>query len=102
MIAPFLNVGRVFDSVGDFELKRFPNGKGAGFQIAWNQATVIVFEYGVSRGLTAVRELPSPVPKPRHDPRACGSGIVTVVSASAPLPTTNSISTARRTGKQTL
>ena len=49
MVAPFLDVGRVFDAVGDFELRRFRNGQGAGFRIAWNQATIIVIDYGVSR-----------------------------------------------------
>jgi hypothetical protein len=49
MLAPFLDVGRVFDSVSDLELKRFRNGQGAGFRIAWNQATIIVVDYGVSR-----------------------------------------------------
>ena len=49
MLAPFVDVGRVFDSVGNFELRRFRNGQGAGFRIAWNQATIIVIEYGVSR-----------------------------------------------------
>lgn len=49
MLAPFLDVGRVFDSISDLELKRFRNGQGAGFRIAWNQATIIVVDYGVSR-----------------------------------------------------
>jgi hypothetical protein len=49
MLAPFLDVGRVFDSLSDLELKRFRNGQGAGFRIAWNQATIIVVDYGVSR-----------------------------------------------------
>jgi hypothetical protein len=49
MLAPFLDVGRVFDSVADLELRRFRNGQGAGFRIAWNQATIIVIDYGVSR-----------------------------------------------------
>lgn len=49
MLAPFLDVGRVFDSLSDLELRRFRNGQGAGFRIAWNQATIIVIDYGVSR-----------------------------------------------------
>ena len=49
MLVPFLDVGRVFDSFSDLELKRFRNGQGAGFRIAWNQATIIVIDYGVSR-----------------------------------------------------
>lgn len=49
MLVPFLDVGRVFDTLDDFELARFRNGQGAGFRIAWNQATIIVVDYGVSR-----------------------------------------------------
>ena len=49
MLVPFLDVGRVFESLGDLEWKRFRNGQGAGFRIAWNQATIIVIDYGVSR-----------------------------------------------------
>ncbi|MDB5213078.1 MAG: surface antigen [Myxococcaceae bacterium] len=49
MLAPFVDVGRVFDSLADLELKRFRNGQGAGLRIAWNQATIIVVDYGVSR-----------------------------------------------------
>jgi hypothetical protein len=49
MLAPFIDVGRVFDSISDLELKRFRNGQGAGFRIAWNQATIIAIDYGVSR-----------------------------------------------------
>jgi hypothetical protein len=49
MLAPFLDVGRVFDSVGDVAFRRFRNGQGAGFRIAWNQATIIVVDYGISR-----------------------------------------------------
>ena len=49
MLAPFFDIGRVFDTIDDFELRRFRNGQGAGLRIAWNQATVIVFDYGVSR-----------------------------------------------------
>ena len=49
MLARFVDVGRVFDAVSDLELKRFRNGQGAGFRIAWNQATIIVIDYGVSR-----------------------------------------------------
>ncbi|HSO34934.1 MAG TPA: DUF5982 domain-containing protein [Labilithrix sp.] len=49
MLVPFLDVGRVFDAVSDFELRRFRNGQGAGLRVAWNQATIIVIDYGVSR-----------------------------------------------------
>jgi hypothetical protein len=49
MLVPFIDVGRVFDTIDDFALKGFANGQGAGFRIAWNQATIIVVDYGVSR-----------------------------------------------------
>lgn len=49
MLVPFLDVGRVFDSVADVKLERFRNGRGAGFRVAWNQATIVVVDYGVSR-----------------------------------------------------
>jgi outer membrane protein assembly factor BamA len=49
MLAPFFDVGRVFNTIDDFELKRFRNGQGAGFRIAWNQATIIVLDYGIIR-----------------------------------------------------
>lgn len=49
MLAPFFDVGRVFDSISDFTFDRFRNGQGAGLRILWNQATIIVLDYGVSR-----------------------------------------------------
>jgi len=54
MIAPFFDIGRVFDTIDDFELKRFRNGQGAGLRIAWNQATIIVVDVGVSREGTSI------------------------------------------------
>ncbi len=39
----------MFDSVSDLELRRFRNGQGAGLRIAWNQATIIALDFGVSR-----------------------------------------------------
>ena len=49
MVVPFLDIGRVFDSIEDFELARFRHSQGAGFRIAWNQATIINVDYGTSR-----------------------------------------------------
>lgn len=49
ILAPFVDVGRVFDDLSALELKRFATGQGAGFRIAWNQATIIAVEYGRSR-----------------------------------------------------
>jgi outer membrane protein assembly factor BamA len=49
MIVPFFDIGRVYDSIFDFELARFRHSQGAGFRIAWNQATIINIDYGTSR-----------------------------------------------------
>ncbi len=49
MLVPFIDAGRVFDSIDDFELARFRTGQGAGLRIAWNQATVIIADFGVGR-----------------------------------------------------
>jgi len=47
-VAPFLDMGRVFDRVGDFTFSGWRRGEGAGLRVAWNKATIIVFDYGVS------------------------------------------------------
>lgn len=49
MAVPFVDVGRVFDSIDDFAFERFRHGQGGGLRIAWNQATVVIVDYGVSR-----------------------------------------------------
>jgi hypothetical protein len=49
MLVPFFDIGRVFDTIDDFELRRFRNGQGAGIRVAWNQASVIAFDFGASR-----------------------------------------------------
>jgi outer membrane protein assembly factor BamA len=54
MVVPFVDVGRVFDSWDDFEFDRFRNAQGAGLRIAWNQATIISIDYGVSREQSAL------------------------------------------------
>jgi hypothetical protein len=48
MIAPFVDFGRVFDRVADTSLAGFRRGQGAGLRIAWNQATIVMLDYGVS------------------------------------------------------
>jgi hypothetical protein len=48
MVAPFWDSGRIFDSVGDTTLKGWKNAGGVGLRIAWNLATVILLDYGVS------------------------------------------------------
>jgi outer membrane protein assembly factor BamA len=47
-LAPFVDVGRVFDHVGDFTFAGWRSGEGVGLHVLWNKATVIVIDYGVS------------------------------------------------------
>ncbi len=49
MLVPFVDAGRVFDAWDDFAFAKFRSGEGAGLRIAWNQATIIVADFGVSR-----------------------------------------------------
>jgi hypothetical protein len=46
MVVPFVDAGKVFDSVRDTDLSRYTYG--AGMRIAWNQATIIMVDYGQS------------------------------------------------------
>jgi hypothetical protein len=48
MVVPFLDIGRVFDSVGQTTLANWKRSQGAGFRIAWNEATIIMVDYGFS------------------------------------------------------
>jgi outer membrane protein assembly factor BamA len=48
-VVPFLDLGRVFDNVQSFSFRDWRLGTGAGMRVAWNKATVIVFDYGISR-----------------------------------------------------
>lgn len=47
-LAPFVDVGRVFDSTGGFSFQDWKYSAGIGLRLAWNLATVISFDYGVS------------------------------------------------------
>jgi outer membrane protein assembly factor BamA len=47
-VAPFLDLGRVFDRVEDFSFASWKRGEGGGLRIAWNRATIIVLDYGFS------------------------------------------------------
>ncbi|MCG8418569.1 MAG: DUF5982 domain-containing protein [Proteobacteria bacterium] len=50
----FFDVGRVYDGLDDLSVRDWRRGQGGGFRVAWNQATIIVVDYGVSsedRGL---------------------------------------------------
>ncbi len=48
MAAAFGDTGRVFDSVGGTTLRGWKFDGGGGLRLAWNVATIISFEYGVS------------------------------------------------------
>jgi hemolysin activation/secretion protein len=45
---PFLDIGRVFDNVGQTTFAGWKRTQGAGLRIAWNEATVIMVDYGFS------------------------------------------------------
>ena len=45
---PFVDAGNVFDTVGDTDLSGYKYTLGGGLRIAWNQATIIMIDYGQS------------------------------------------------------
>jgi hypothetical protein len=45
---PFVDVGRVFDDVGQTTLSGWRRSQGAGLRIAWNEATIVMIDYGFS------------------------------------------------------
>ncbi len=45
---PFLDVGRVFDDVDQTTLAGWQRSQGAGLRVAWNEATIIMADYGFS------------------------------------------------------
>jgi hypothetical protein len=45
---PFLDIGRVFDNVGQTTFADWKRTQGGGLRIAWNEATVIMVDYGFS------------------------------------------------------
>ncbi len=47
-LAPFWDAGRVFDDVQSTTLHGWKNAGGLGFRLAWNLATVVLFDYGFS------------------------------------------------------
>ena len=46
---PFIDAGRVWDDFSDMKLKGMLYSPGAGLRIAWNQSTILRFDYAVSR-----------------------------------------------------
>jgi outer membrane protein assembly factor BamA len=49
MLCPFADAGRSFDRVADTTFAGLKTSAGAGFRIAWNQATIINVDYGRSQ-----------------------------------------------------
>ena len=48
MMVPFVDAGKVFDDVKETDLTNYKYTVGAGMRIAWNQATIIMIDYGQS------------------------------------------------------
>ena len=48
ILAPFFDIGRPYDSLGDLSLHDWQPSYGGAFRIAWNLATVITVDYGRS------------------------------------------------------
>jgi outer membrane protein assembly factor BamA len=48
MLVPFLDTGRVFDSIGDTTFKDWKFDGGIGFRLAWNLSTIVSFDYARS------------------------------------------------------
>lgn len=48
MAVPFMDIGRVYDNVGQTTLKGWKRSQGGGLRIAWNEATIIMIDYGFS------------------------------------------------------
>ena len=45
---PFLDMGRVFDTVQQTSFAGWKRSEGGGLRISWNEATIIMVDYGVS------------------------------------------------------
>jgi hypothetical protein len=48
MLVPFVDAGRVFDSIGDTTLENWKFDGGIGFRLAWNLSTIVSFDFGRS------------------------------------------------------
>lgn len=53
-LVPFVDTGRPFDGLEETRLSGFRTAGGAGLRVAWNQATIIMIDYGVSREETGL------------------------------------------------
>jgi hypothetical protein len=54
MAVPFLDLGRIFDNVPQTTFAGWKRGEGAGLRIAWNEATILMADFGVSSEGTAL------------------------------------------------
>jgi outer membrane protein assembly factor BamA len=48
MLVPFVDTGRVFNSISDTTLENWKFDGGLGFRLAWNLSTVVSFDYAIS------------------------------------------------------
>jgi hypothetical protein len=48
ILAAFVDSGRVWNEIEKMDLRRWQTGGGGALRIAWNQATIIMIDYGVS------------------------------------------------------
>ena len=48
MLVPFVDAGRVFDSIGGTTLENWKFDGGIGFRLAWNLSTIVSFDFGRS------------------------------------------------------
>jgi hypothetical protein len=48
-VAPFFDAGTVRDSWQDLSVKKIKVSYGGGLRIAWNQSTILSFDYGISK-----------------------------------------------------
>jgi hypothetical protein len=48
MVVPFVDLGAVYDRLGDVTVTGWKRDQGAALRVAWNLATIITIEYGVS------------------------------------------------------
>jgi outer membrane protein assembly factor BamA len=47
-LVPFLDMGRVFDTVGSFTFAGWKRGEGGSLRVAWNKSTIVRCDVGVS------------------------------------------------------
>jgi outer membrane protein assembly factor BamA len=48
ILVPFVDVGRVYDSLGELSLRQWKPWYGGALRVAWNLATLATIDYGIS------------------------------------------------------